>query len=90
MKTDTPETDAISGATPLDHVDNLKRLARKLEREKADVIRALEIKARANEDAARRSPDQATWSNGVARGMREAIALLSNGSHEPCPTKTKE
>lgn len=49
-----------------------------LEREKADVIRALEIKAKANEDAAKRSPEQSAWSDGVAVGMREAIALLSN------------
>jgi hypothetical protein len=31
--TDTPKTDAVCGATPLDHVENLKRLARRLERE---------------------------------------------------------
>ncbi len=31
--TDTPRTDAVSGSTPLDHVENLKRLARRLERE---------------------------------------------------------
>jgi hypothetical protein len=56
-----------------------------LEREKTDVVRALEIKAQANENAAKRSPEQAAWSNGVAFGMREAIALLSNTQSSATP-----
>jgi len=54
----------------------------RLEREKAQAIRALEIKAAANEEAAKRSPQHADWSNGVAKGMREAIDILSNAPHQ--------
>jgi hypothetical protein len=39
---DTPETDAVSGRDPLDHVENLRTLARRLERERNNARKAAE------------------------------------------------
>jgi hypothetical protein len=77
----TPRTDEENKRTgwPSFYYD----FARKLEAETSHAIRALEIRAAANEEAAKRSPQNADWSNGVAKGMREAIDILSNATHHP-------
>jgi hypothetical protein len=43
-----------------------------------EIVNALEIQALANEEAAKRSPQYADWSLGVARGVRVAIEIILN------------